>query len=83
MHALSEARYFGDSNPVALERTACEFYPHTLAPIPEIKAVSYAGKTFGRCSISLFSKSWQFVLSELLPSSPAGSPLNLTDQKYV
>ena len=33
-------------------------YPHTLAPNQEMKAVSYAGKTFGRCSInSVFSKS--------------------------
>ena len=26
-----------------------ECYPHTLASNPEIKVVSYAGKTFGRC----------------------------------
>ena len=28
-----------------------EFYPLTLAPNPEMKAASYAGETFGRCSI--------------------------------
>ena len=31
-------------------------YPHTFAPNPEMKAVSYAGKTFGRCSIISFCK---------------------------
>ena len=31
-------------------------YRHTLAPNPEMKAVSYAGKTFGRCSIISFCK---------------------------
>ena len=30
MHALSEARDFGHSNPVALERTVCKCYPHTI-----------------------------------------------------
>ena len=33
-----------------------ECYPHTLAPNPEMKAVSYAGKTFGGCSIIYFFK---------------------------
>ena len=28
-----------------------EFYPRNLAPNLEMKAISYAGKTFGRCSI--------------------------------
>ena len=32
-----------------------ECYPHTLAPDPEIKAVSYSGETFERCSIN-----WQW-----------------------
>ena len=31
-----------------------ERYPQTLAPNPEMKAVSYAGKTFGRYSIIFF-----------------------------
>ena len=31
-----------------------ECYSHTLAPNPEMKAVSYAGKTFGRCSVIFF-----------------------------
>ena len=35
-----------------------ECYPLNLAPNPEMKAVSYASKTFGRCSINFFSKSW-------------------------
>ena len=26
-----------------------ECYPHTVAPSPEMKAVTYTGKTFGRC----------------------------------
>ena len=33
-----------------------ECYPLTLAPNPEIKDVSYAGKMFGRYSIIFFSK---------------------------
>ena len=33
-----------------------ECYPHTLAPNPEMKAVSYTGKTLGRCSIISFRK---------------------------
>ena len=33
-----------------------ECYSHTLTPNPELKAVSYAGKTFGRCSIISFCK---------------------------
>ena len=33
-----------------------ECYPHTLAPNPEMKAISYAGKTFGKCSINFFFK---------------------------
>ena len=28
-----------------------ECYPLNLAPNPEMKAVCYAGKTFGRCSV--------------------------------
>ena len=35
-----------------------ECYPHTLPPNPEMKAVSYAGKTFGRCSMIFSPKSW-------------------------
>ena len=35
-----------------------ECYPPNLAPNPEMKAVSYASETFGRCSIIFFSKSW-------------------------
>ena len=51
---ISEARDFGDSNSVALG----ECYPHPLAPNPEMKAVSYADETFGRCSIIFFAKLW-------------------------
>ena len=35
-----------------------ECYPLTLAPNPEMKSVSYTGKTFGRWSMNFFSKSW-------------------------
>ena len=31
-----------------------ECYPHTLAPNPVMKAVTYAGKTFGRCQYFFF-----------------------------
>ena len=31
-----------------------ECYPLNLAPNPYMKAVSYAGKTFGRCSMNFF-----------------------------
>ena len=41
--ALSKARVFGDSNPVALERIACECYPLNLSHNPEMIAVSYVG----------------------------------------
>ena len=67
---LSEARYFSDSNPVALERTVWWM----LSPHFGSQSRSYTGKTFGRCSM---------ILSELLASSRAGSPLNLTDRKCV
>ena len=54
--ALSEARELFNSNPVALEITVqWMFFVLTLAPTPEIKAIIYAGKTFG-CSIHLLSK---------------------------
>ena len=33
-----------------------ECYPRTLAPNPEMKAVSFAGKTFGGCLTISFSK---------------------------
>ena len=55
---------------------------HSSFWIPKQKAVSYAGETFG-CSTNLFLKSWWLVLSELLASSLAGSPLNSTDRRYV
>ena len=38
-----------------------ECYPHTVAPNPEMKAVTYTGKTFGRCQYFFFSKSWVVV----------------------
>ena len=40
-----------------------ECYPHTLAPYPEMKAVSNAGKTFRRCSMISFCKVVVLVLS--------------------
>ena len=55
--ALSKARDFGNSNPVALERSVGECFPINLAHNPEMKAVSYAGTTFGRCSIIYFFQS--------------------------
>ena len=39
-----------------LKELYVECYPHTLARNPEMKAESYAGKTFGRCSIIPFFK---------------------------
>ena len=48
-----------------------ECYPHTLAPNPEMKAVSYAGKTLGRCSIIFFqSRGSLFLLSCLRHHAP-------------
>ena len=35
-----------------------ECYPLNLAPNPEMKAVSYASKTFGRCSMNFFACSF-------------------------
>ena len=37
---LSEAKDFGDSNPVVLKELYGECYSPTLAPNPEIKAIS-------------------------------------------
>ena len=53
--ALSEARDFGNSNQLHLKDLYAECYPRHLAPNPEMKAVSYAGKTFGRCSLLFLS----------------------------
>ena len=51
--ALSEARELVNSNPVELEITVqWMLSPRTLAPTPKIKAIFYAGETFG-CSIGL------------------------------
>ena len=81
--APSEAREFGDYNPVELEITVWWMSsPLTLAPTctPKMNAVSYTGKTF-RCSINLFSISWYLVPSELLALSSAVNHLNLSDRK--
>ena len=59
-----------------------ECHPLTLAPNPEMKDVSYAGKTFGRYSIIFFFKV-VVARSELFASSRAGSTLHLTDRKCV
>ena len=39
--ALLDARDFSDSSPVVLKEMYGECYPHTLAPNPEMKAVTY------------------------------------------
>ena len=47
--ALSEARVSATPNQLHLKKLYGECYPHNLAPNPEMKVVTYAGKTFGRC----------------------------------
>ena len=61
-----------------------ECYPHTLAPNPEMKTVTYAGKTFRRCQY-FFSKSWVVVACSFRVARviTGGSLLNLTDRKCV
>ena len=45
---------------VHLKELYGECYPHTAAPNPEMKAVTYTGKTFGRCQYFFFQsrESW-------------------------
>ena len=51
------------ANPIQLHLKELygECYPLTLAPNPEMKDVSYAGKTFGRCLIFLFQSHWSLI----------------------
>ena len=44
------------ANPIQLHLKELygECYPLTLAPNPEMKDISYVGKTFGRCLIFFF-----------------------------